>query len=238
MLKDEADRLNRPFFKYMRTGLPFVTLKAAVTLDGKLATATGDSKWISGEQSRKRVHQLRDQADVVLVGANTVERDDPALTTRLPGGRDATRVVVDSRLRTREDRRVYTQRSAARTIVATLEPSSHPKAKRLADSGVDVWTIREKDGRVDLKALVRRLAREGHLHVLVEGGAEIFSSFLKERLADELLLFVAPKIVGHEGLSWSGALGVAKMTRAMELPPPHIERVGDDLLLQFTLVSA
>ncbi|OJH39826.1 bifunctional diaminohydroxyphosphoribosylaminopyrimidine deaminase/5-amino-6-(5-phosphoribosylamino)uracil reductase RibD [Cystobacter ferrugineus] len=237
VLKDEADELNRPFFKAMRTGLPFVTLKAAVTLDGKLATATGDSRWVTGEQARAWVHRLRDRVDVILVGATTARRDNPQLTTRLPGGggKDAVRVVVDSHLRLPSTLQVFTQRSPARTVVATLEDPSSRKARRFLATGTDVWQLPEKQGRVDLEALMRRLAKEGLNHVLVEGGAEMYGSFLREELADELLLFVAPKLIGGEGLSWSGSLGVKQMARALTVSPLAFEQVGEDLLLRARL---
>ncbi len=237
VLAEEADRLNRRFFKAMTTGLPFVSLKAAVTLDGKLATATGDSRWVTGEQARAWVHRLRDQVDVILVGANTARRDNPQLTTRLPEGRgkDPVRVVVDSRLRLPATLTVFTQRSPARTVVATLEDPTGRKAKRFLSTGADVWQLPEKDGQVDLEALMRRLAQEGLNHVLVEGGAEMYGSFLREELADELLLFIAPKLIGGEGLSWSGSLGVKQMARALTVSPLAFEQVGEDLLLRTQL---
>ncbi len=237
VLKDEADKLNRPFFKSVSTGLPYVTLKAAVTLDGKLATATGDSRWVTGEQARARVHRLRDQVDVILVGANTVQKDNPQLTTRLAdsGGKDPVRVVVDSHLRLSPKLTVFTQRSPARTVVATLEDPSGRKAKRLLAMGVEVWRMPEKKGRVDLEALMRRIAKEGLSHVLVEGGAEMYGSFLREKLADELLLFVAPKLIGSEGLSWTGSLGVKQMARALTVGTLAFEQVGDDLLIRARL---
>ena len=237
VLKEEADKLNRPFFKAISTGMPLVTLKAAVTLDGKLATATGDSRWVTGEPARAWVHRLRDQVDVILVGSNTVRLDNPKLTTRLPGGggKDAVRVVVDSRLSLKPSFTVFTQRSPARTVLATLEDPTSRKARRFTDQGVEVWQVREKRGRVDLKALLARIAREGLNHVLVEGGAEMYGSFLRERLADELALFLAPKLIGSQGLSWSGDLGVKAMTQALTLKNVAFEQLGEDLLLRAQL---
>lgn len=234
VLKDEADQLNRPFFKAMRTGLPYVSLKAAVTLDGKLATATGDSRWVTGEPARAWVHRLRNQVDVILVGATTARRDNPQLTTRLPGGdgKDPVRVVVDSHLRLPATLKVFTQQSSARTVVATLEDPASRKARRFLAKGADVWQFPAKRGRVDIQALMRRLAQEGLNHVLVEGGAEMYGSFLREKLADELLLFVAPKLIGGEGLSWSGALGVKQMAQALTLGKLSFEQVGEDMLLR------
>ncbi|WP_224370793.1 bifunctional diaminohydroxyphosphoribosylaminopyrimidine deaminase/5-amino-6-(5-phosphoribosylamino)uracil reductase RibD [Hyalangium versicolor] len=237
VLEEEAATLNRAFFKVIRTGMPYVTLKAAVTLDGKLATANGDSRWVTGEPARAWVHQLRNRVDVILVGANTVRRDDPKLTTRLPGGkgRDPMRVVVDSHLSLKPSATVFTQRSSAKTVLATVEDPTGRRARRFTEQGVEVWQVREKRGRVDLKALMARLSLGGFNHVLVEGGAEIYGSFLRERLADELALFLAPKLIGSQGLSWSGDLGVKMMSAALSLKNVTYEQLGDDLLLQARL---
>lgn len=235
VLREEADRLNRPFFKVIQTGLPYVTLKAAVTLDGKLATATGDSRWVTGEEARAWVHRLRDQVDAILVGSNTVRLDDPKLTTRLPDGtgRDAVRIVVDSRLRLSPKYTIFNQRSPARTVLATLEDPAGRKARRFADLGVDVWQVRAtRQGRVDLKALLKRVAKEGLNHVLVEGGSELYGSFLREGLADALALFLAPKLIGAQGLSWTGDLGVKVMGEALAVKDLSLERLGEDLLIQ------
>lgn len=234
VLREEADQLNRPFFKVIQKGLPYVTLKAAVTLDGKLATVTGDSRWVTGELAREWVHRLRNQVDAILVGANTVRQDDPKLTTRLPGGvgRDAVRIVVDSRLRLTPKYQIFTQRSAARTVLATLEDPAGRKARRFTELGVDVWQVREKNGRVDLKALLKRVAQEGLNHVLVEGGAELYGSFIREKLADSLALFLAPKLIGAKGLSWAGELGVKVMGDAHAVKDLRFEQLGEDLLIQ------
>jgi diaminohydroxyphosphoribosylaminopyrimidine deaminase/5-amino-6-(5-phosphoribosylamino)uracil reductase len=234
VLREEADALNRPFFKVIQKGLPYVTLKAAVTLDGKLATVTGDSRWVTGELAREWVHRLRNQVDAIVVGANTVRLDNPKLTTRLPGGvgRDAVRIVVDSRLRLTPKYTVFTQRSAARTVLVTLEDPAGRKARRFTELGVDVWQVREKNGRVDLKALLKRVAQEGLNHVLVEGGAELYGSFIRERLADSLALFVAPKLIGAKGLSWAGELGVKAMQDAHAVKDLRFEQLGEDLLIQ------
>jgi diaminohydroxyphosphoribosylaminopyrimidine deaminase/5-amino-6-(5-phosphoribosylamino)uracil reductase len=237
VLKEEADTLNRPFFKVMRTKLPWVTLKAAVTLDGKLATATGDSRWVTGEPARAWVHRLRDAVDVILVGANTVRIDDPKLTTRLPGGggKDALRVVVDSHLRLSPSYTIFTQRSPARTVIATLEDPEGRKARPFLAQGVEVWQVRQKAGLVDLKALLRRIAKNGLNHVLVEGGADMYGSFLRGHLADALALFLAPKLIGSPGLSWAGDLGVKEMAQAVSVSDLTFERHGEDVLLQALL---
>ncbi|HEY8209093.1 MAG TPA: bifunctional diaminohydroxyphosphoribosylaminopyrimidine deaminase/5-amino-6-(5-phosphoribosylamino)uracil reductase RibD [Myxococcaceae bacterium] len=236
VLREEADALNRPFFKWVTQKLPYVTLKAAVTLDGKIASGAGDSRWITGEEARLLVHRLRDRVDAILVGANTVREDDPKLTTRLPGGggRDAARVVVDSRLRLSPDHAVFSRRSRARTVVATTLPASSARARRFAARGVEVWTVKARKGQVDLQALLERLGAEGMLHVLVEGGARVFGSALQGDLWDELWVFVAPKLVGAKGLTWSGELPVRRMAEALVVGELQIEKVGRDVLLKAT----
>jgi len=231
VLRDEADALNRPFFKFIQKKLPYVTLKAAVSLDGKLATVTGDSRWVTGEPARQRVHRLRNEVDAILVGANTVRTDSPKLTTRIHGGRDALRVVVDSRLSLAPGLEIFTQKSAAKTIVATTLPPDSRKAARFRSTGTEVWSLPSRNGRVDLKALLEALSQRGCLHVLVEGGAEVFGSLVSEGLADELWLFLAPKLVGKTGISWVGELGIREMSSALPLKQVSFEQVGSDLLL-------
>ncbi|MDQ3263178.1 MAG: bifunctional diaminohydroxyphosphoribosylaminopyrimidine deaminase/5-amino-6-(5-phosphoribosylamino)uracil reductase RibD [Myxococcota bacterium] len=237
ILQAEADALNRPFFKAVTTGLPYVTLKAAVTLDGKLATATGDSKWVTGEEARLHVHRLRNRVDAVLVGGNTVRLDDPQLTTRLPKGeqgRDPVRVVVDSHLALPLSRKLF-QPGGPRTIVATLEAEDSPRARKLKARGVEVWRMPSRAGRVSLTPLLRRLGREGLSHVLAEGGAELFASLIQARLADELWLFLAPKVLGAEGRSWAGPLKIRSMAKALATGSLQVERFGADLLLRASL---
>jgi diaminohydroxyphosphoribosylaminopyrimidine deaminase/5-amino-6-(5-phosphoribosylamino)uracil reductase len=231
VLREEADALNRPFFKFIQTRMPYVTLKAAATLDGKIATSTGDSKWVTGEAARKRVHGLRNQVDAILVGANTVRLDNPQLTSRIPKGRDPVRVVVDSKLSLSPELQLFTQKSSAKTVIATLDSAESEKAKTFARQGNEVWSLPGKNGRVDLKGLLQKLADRGCLHVLVEGGAEIFGTLLRENLADEIQLFLAPKLLGKSGLSWIGELGIGEMGKAVPLSTLDFERLGEDVLL-------
>jgi len=230
VLRHETEALNRPFFKFQRSGLPWVTLKAAITLDGKLATESGDSRWVSSGAARTVAHELRDRVDAIMVGAGTVKADDPRLTTRLSAkGRDPTRVVLDARLSTSPRAQIYRQRSAADTIIATASNVDSAKARRYAPA--KLWRFARAGRHVELRAVLKRLAAEGMLHVLVEGGAEVHSSFLRAGLWDELLLFVAPKLIGHEGKTWTGSLGVTQMAKAVTLGALTIEPVGPDLLL-------
>jgi diaminohydroxyphosphoribosylaminopyrimidine deaminase/5-amino-6-(5-phosphoribosylamino)uracil reductase len=233
--RDLTDALNRPFFKAVTTGLPWVTLKAGVTLDGKLATRQGESRWITSRESRERAHRLRDQADAVLVGAGTVASDDPRLTTRLPGGRTAVRVVLDSALRSNPAAAVFDAR-AGRTLIATTASADGPKARRLASRGAELWRFPARPGqRVPLRPLLRRLAREGLLHLLVEGGARVHAAFLEAELVDEVALFIAPRLFGQGGLTWSGPLEVTRLSSALRLASLRAEPSGPDLFVRAQL---
>jgi len=234
LLGGEAEALVRPYVKRVQTGLPWLTLKAAASLDGRIATAKGDSHWVTGPAARARVHVLRDEADAVVVGRATAALDDPRLTTRLPGGagRDPVRVVVDSSLSLPLSLQLFNQTSPARTIVATLQDPDGRKGRALRARGVEVWKLRSSRGGVSPRALLKRLAATGLNHVLCEGGGQLAAGLLREGLVDELLLFLAPKLVGGDGRPWLGPLGLRRMAQARVLRELSIEPVGEDWLLR------
>jgi diaminohydroxyphosphoribosylaminopyrimidine deaminase/5-amino-6-(5-phosphoribosylamino)uracil reductase len=219
-LVEACDAANRPFFTWAREGRPAYTLKAAVTLDGKIATVAGESQWITGEAAREDAHRLRDEHDAVLVGVGTVLADDPRLTVRLPRrgrrpARDPVRVVVDSALRTPPAARLLPGRRGPRTIVATTGAASAARERALVRAGAEVWRLpATRAGRVGLPALARRLGAEGVTSVLVEGGGEVHAALLAAGLADELVVYVAPRVVGGPAPSWVGGHGVARLARA------------------------
>jgi diaminohydroxyphosphoribosylaminopyrimidine deaminase / 5-amino-6-(5-phosphoribosylamino)uracil reductase len=232
ILGDECDRANEQWFKFITRKLPWVVLKAAVTLDGKLATRSGDSRWVTGPTARARVHELRDRLDAVLVGIDTVLADDPRLTARGPGQRDPARIVVDSQARLPPTARVLAERSSAGTIVAVTLAAPPARVRALERRGATILRCRhDRDGRIVLRDALRRIAAEGLTTVLVEGGARIHGSFLRERLWDELLLFVAPKVLGEDARSWAGTPAPASMGRALEARITGTDRLGPDLLV-------
>lgn len=237
---ERAEALLRPYVKRMRTGLPWVNLKVASTLDGRIATASGDSRWVTGPEARAHVHRLRDRADVVLVGRATARLDDPQLTTRLPEGegRDPVRVVVDSRLSLPPSLKLFNLKSEAPTIVATLEDPEGARAKRLIARGVEVWKIRAgRQGRPSARDLLRRLGKAGYAEVLCEGGGELAASLLAAGQVDELNLFLAPKILGGDARPWMGALGLSRMRQALRVDRLTLTPVGEDWLAHGLLTS-
>ncbi|MGA2152287.1 MAG: bifunctional diaminohydroxyphosphoribosylaminopyrimidine deaminase/5-amino-6-(5-phosphoribosylamino)uracil reductase RibD, partial [Geobacteraceae bacterium] len=187
--------VNEPFIKHVTTGLPFVIMKSALTMDGKSATAGGDARWITNERSRRFVHKLRSRVDAIMVGVGTVIADDPLLTSRIPGGKDPLRVVVDSTLRIPLDARLLYLESAAGTVVATVNDDAAAVA-RIRERGAEVLICREKNGRVDLHDLLARLGAMTVQSLLLEGGSTLAGEALRLGLIDKVMLFFAPKLVG------------------------------------------
>ena len=233
VLEAEAKKLNEAYVKYITTGMPFVTLKIAQTLDGKIATASGESKWITGEQAREEGHRLRNSNDAILVGINTVLNDNPSLTTRIPGGRDPIRVIVDSRLRTPLNAKVITQRSSAKTCIATLDTMPKDKLVKLLDAGAEILLARGRKGHVDLKYLMKMLGSFGITSVLIEGGAEVNASALKSGIVDKVVMFIAPKLMtGTDSLCSIGGKAPAKLGQAVTLHEVTSSFVGRDMMLE------
>ncbi|MEW6440918.1 MAG: bifunctional diaminohydroxyphosphoribosylaminopyrimidine deaminase/5-amino-6-(5-phosphoribosylamino)uracil reductase RibD [bacterium] len=226
-------RLNEVFFKFIETSSPFVTLKAAVSLDGKIASWSGRSKWISCEASRKRVHRLRSEADAILVGIGTVLQDDPALTVRgVPGRAKPLRVVLDSRLRIPLEARVLGPE--APTLVATTEQAPAEKVRLLRDRGIGVEVFApDRKGRVPLAALLSRLGQREVQHLLIEGGGEVHTAALEEKVADKLMLFVAPLLLGgREAPSFFSGQGADDPARAYAVREMRALKSDRDILLE------
>ena len=233
ILEKECIEINQVFFKYIRTGLPYVTLKFAQTLDGRIATFSGDSRWISSPESLRFAHHLRAVHDAVIVGAGTVIKDNPKLTCRLVRGRDPIRIVLDSHLSLPLDAEILID--GKKTLIACTDSALKEKKKALKKKGVEILNIkRDSKGRVSLAELLQKLGRRGISSVLVEGGAGVATAFLEENLVDRLLVIVAPKIVG-EGINAIGNLGIKKIEDALNLSFWKITRMGDDLIVDIRL---
>jgi diaminohydroxyphosphoribosylaminopyrimidine deaminase/5-amino-6-(5-phosphoribosylamino)uracil reductase len=216
-----ADQLNRAWFHYLAHGVPYITLKVAVTADGKLATGGGDSRWITSAAAREGVHRLRDQVDAVLVGAGTVLADDPQLTARLPGGRSPLRVVLDGWLRTPRKAKVF--KPGHLLFVGVPPPADDPR---------HIERLPSHRGEVSILQVIRRLGKRGIVHLVVEGGGDILTKFLERDLWDELLLYVAPKLAGPNGRPWFSGRSVARMNDALVLGRFEVSSIGPDALLR------
>jgi diaminohydroxyphosphoribosylaminopyrimidine deaminase/5-amino-6-(5-phosphoribosylamino)uracil reductase len=226
VLEEAARNTNEVYLKYITTGLPFVTLKLAQSLDGRIATGSGDSKWITGEKARRFVHRLRSQVDAVMVGVDTVIRDDPQLNVRWVKGMNPLKIVMDSRLRIPMAAQVFEEE---RTILATTERSSEEKRRVLEEKGAQVWILPERDSRVDLTEFMRKAGREGITSILIEGGSKVATSALKAGVVDKLMIFIAPKLIGT-GTDAVGDLGIARIEEAIGLEDIKLRRIGEDVL--------
>ena len=231
VLEQSCNELNERFFKFMRTGIPFVTLKFAQSIDGRIATASGQSRWISPVQSLRFAHALRSHHDAVLIGSGTLMKDNPELTVRLLKGRNPVRVVVDSHLRISPDARILRDQDEAKTIVATTMRASRERRGRLADLGIEVLTVdTDRDHRVDLTRLLFELGRRNISSVLVEGGAAVITAMLTEQLADRVVIIIAPRIMG-KGVESIADLGIKSVDESIRLSYRSIRRLGDDLVI-------
>jgi diaminohydroxyphosphoribosylaminopyrimidine deaminase / 5-amino-6-(5-phosphoribosylamino)uracil reductase len=235
VLEEESRKLNEVFFHYMETGMPFITIKYAQTLDGRIATATGNSQWISSEASLKYAHRLRAEHDAILVGRGTVEKDNPELTVRLVRGRNPLRVIIDSELNISEKAKVLRNTSSAPTLIATVKTGADPRFKKLAALGAEIITVKaDKKGNVDLKKLFKILAERKISSVLIEGGAQIITSVLKNNLAQRLVTVIAPKIIG-KGIEAVGDLDIKNLESAKILSVHKILKRGDDIIIDSRL---
>jgi diaminohydroxyphosphoribosylaminopyrimidine deaminase / 5-amino-6-(5-phosphoribosylamino)uracil reductase len=226
----EAREQNAPYLKLLATGRPFVHAKWAMTLDGKIATRTGDSKWISNEASRRRVHDLRGRMDAIVVGMGTVRADDPQLTARPPGPRTAVRVVLDSRGNL--PAASHLARTAREVPVLVATAGTVERAEELRGLGCEVLALAAVEGRPDVRALLDELGRRRFTNVLVEGGAAVLGSFLDAGEVDEVHVFVAPRLAGGaEARTPVGGRGVERIAEALSVAGLRTELVEGDVLL-------
>lgn len=232
----EARRLNAPYLKLVTTGRPYVHAKWAMTLDGKIATRTGDSKWISGPASRQHVHALRGRMDAIVVGIGTALADDPLLTVRPPGPRTPARVTLDSRGRLPVSSRLVETAGTTPTLVVTVGELPASQVAPLRDRGCEVIALSAEGGRPSVPALLEELGKRRMTNILVEGGSAVLGSFLDARALDEVHVFVAARLLGGSAAKTPiGGLGVAKIDEALALAEWRVEQVEADLLLRGTL---
>lgn len=237
VLESQCRDLNEVFFKYMTTAAPFVTLKYAQTVDGRIAAASGNSRWISSDASLRYAHELRSHHDAVLVGIDTVLRDNPELTVRHVKGRNPLRVILDSTLKIPLASSVLAKQDEARTMIITTRAGDAEKMHMLGAIGIEIITADSCEGvGVDLSSALRELSTRNISSVLVEGGARTITSFIRERLPDRLIIITAPKIMG-KGIEAVGDLGFHEVDDAIKLVVKRIVKKGDDIIMDLRIKS-
>jgi diaminohydroxyphosphoribosylaminopyrimidine deaminase/5-amino-6-(5-phosphoribosylamino)uracil reductase len=233
VMEEEARTLNAPYFTFVTKKRPWVLLKMAQTLDGRMGLASGDSRWITGEAARREVHRLRSRLDGVLVGIHTVLQDDPELTVRLVRGRNPFRFILDSHLRIPLPSRVLHQPEPEKTIVFTTQAASQEKRKAIEGTGARVLeTPADTEHHVDIRAALEKMAQLGIMSLLVEGGGTVHRSFLLSECVDSLTVAVAPKLIGDDGKASVGALGLKSLAAAPEFVWKRTRRLGNDFWLE------
>lgn len=229
----EARELNEAYIKFITTGWPFVIAKFAMSLDGKIATKSGDSKWISGEASREHAQHLRHTVDAIMVGVGTILADDPQLTVRVGGlasGAQKLRVIVDSQGRTPLTAQVF--KEPGKTLLAVADSIEPAKVRKFLDIGAEVLKLPQRDNLVDLRELLRTLGKRDIISILVEGGGTLLGSLFDQRLVDKVFAFVAPIIIGgREAKTPVGGQGLEKIADALRLSQIKVERFGQDMLV-------
>jgi diaminohydroxyphosphoribosylaminopyrimidine deaminase/5-amino-6-(5-phosphoribosylamino)uracil reductase len=230
---DEALALIADFTKHIRTGLPYAILKAAITLDGRTATRTGDSRWITGESARTEAHRMRARADAVLVGVGTVLRDDPELTVRSVEGMSPTCVILDTHLRTPTTSRVLGTRERRSVLIVHGGSAKTERRQLLADAGATLIEVEIDRSLLALPAVLRSLGRKGIVRLLVEGGSTVHGNMLDQGLFDEAAIFVAPRILGDpEALPLARGRAIEHIAKAWELDQARMRALGEDFLIE------
>ena len=234
VLEEECTALNERYFTYIKNKRPFVVLKAGMTIDGKIATKTFESQWITSEESRKFSHELRGMCDAIMVGINTVLKDDPSLNVR--AGRyphSPARIIVDSKLRISPSAKVLSKDLENIAIIATTDSYDREKFEILSKmENVRIVIVKDKNGRVDLRDLLEKLKEFNISSILLEGGESLNASMLKENLVDKFYFFIAPKIIGADGISAIGRMGIEKIDEVLNLKDVEVSKISTDILIK------
>jgi len=232
--REQAQKLNEAFIKYVCTGRPFVMVKCAATLDGRIATRTGDSKWVTGESSRQFVHRLRHAADAILVGINTVRTDNPSLTARLPGrrGKDPVRIILDTHLSISPDAMLLQQKSDADTILVVGKDAAGEKMRAFKKAGIRLMRSEIKNGLIDLNELMERLGGMQLTSLLIEGGSRVLAAAFKAGIVDKVFFFYAPKILGGDGVPICSGPGPELMSQSILVSDIGLHRFDDDVMIE------
>lgn len=232
ILEDECCQLNDIFFHYIKSDIPYVALKYAMTLDGKIATTTGQSKWITGEKAREHVHKLRHQYAAIMVGIGTVLADDPMLNARIEHGKDPVRIICDSHLRIQTQSNIVKTAKQIQTIIATIS-EDQDKIKKLEEKGIKIIKTEIKDGHIDIKYLLKQLRSMEIDSVLVEGGGTLNESMIKQGLIHKVYAYIAPKLFGGEAAKTPiEGKGIQNIEETIQLDHLKTTPLGNDILLE------
>ncbi len=235
LLEDRNKKLNETYYKFITRGVPFVTLKAAVSLDGRISSKLFDSRWISSAQTREYVHLVRGEYDGIMVGINTIVRDNPRLTVRHPHwrGKKITRIILDSSLRLPVDAMILSTLREGKVVVFTSKKSPARKAAALRSKGVEVIEIPGSAHKLELREVLQRLGKAGLSSLLVEGGSRVLTAMLEEKLADKLFLTISPRLIGGEkALSFFEGKGIRRISESLELQKTTSFKIGKDIIVE------
>ncbi len=233
--QQQARKLNEAFIKFIHTRRPFVIVKCASTLDGRIAARGGDAKWVTGDKARQFVHRLRHEVDGILIGINTVRKDDPSLTTRLPDndGKDPVRIILDTHLTISPQAKVFRQTSDAETIVVAGKDLEPDKIATLEKVGGRVLSTDLKDGLIDMNGLMDKLGANGLTSILIEGGSRVLSSAFNSGIVDKIYFFYAPKILGgDDGIPICSGPGPDLISESIQVKAINVRRFGDDVMIE------
>jgi len=231
-LEGELKKINEVFIKYISKRTPFVTVKVAQSLDGRIATRTGDSKWITSDKSRVLAHRLRQSYDAVMVGVNTILRDNPRLGARF-SKKYPLRIIVDSQLSTPEGANIFSRNGQVIIVTLPSRPGQETENRKILSQKVKILEVKEKTGQINLKDMMKKLAQMEITNILVEGGGTLIGSLFDEGLVDKILFFISPKIIGgKEAISSVMGKGITRIDRAIKLKDIRLKRIGEDFLIE------
>ncbi len=229
--EDELRQINESFIKHITKHIPFVTVKVAQSLDGKIATRSGDSKWITSDESRGYAHRIRSQFDAIMVGVNTVRKDDPRLDSWF-SKKHPVKIIVDSQLSISQDANLFSGKSQVIIVTLNVRPGQETENRKLLSAKAKILEVKEKDGQINLNDMMKKLARMDITSILVEGGGTLVGSLFDDGLVDRVLFFVSPKIVGgKEAISSVMGRGIERMDKAVKLKKIKLRRFGEDMLV-------
>ena len=231
-LEDKLKNLNAAFIKYVTKKIPYVTVKVGQSLDGKIATKKGDSKWITSDVARAYVHRIRQNYDAIMVGVNTILRDNPILDAWF-SKRQPIKIVVDSQLSTPQDADIFLKNSSVIVVTTSTKPGQETENRKILAQRAKILEVREKEGQINLRDMMRKLAQLQISNILVEGGGTLIGSLFDDGLVDKVLFFISPKIIGgKEAISSVMGKGVRRIDNAIKLRDVRLKRIGEDLLVE------